>query len=754
MIEVSGSIAGAYCGRLFADLGAEVRLTGRAERREQGGERPLFAYLHAGKRPGTEGDPSLRELTAMADIVVVEADHLPPSALEGRRPGCVVVAITPWGLSGPWSQERRPWSEFTVLAESGALARCGLPESHPLRIGGRQTFWLAGSMAASAALAAHLEARHGGTGEVVDIALLDVAHYGHTMFSDAASSIRGDERDRAIVRRRFTPSVEPAADGWVGFNIGSAQNLQDFMVLIERPDYLDDPDMLTYHGRYARYAEWSAAVRAWTTRHTVQEIVDLARLFRIPVAPVHNGETILTDAQTVARGFYTEDPTGSFRHPVVPFRFDGKRPARPDHVVAAPPGDRPAADRPFEGLRVIELCSWWAGSYVGTFLAALGADVIKVESPSRVDGCRLVGGTLTDAPSWWEYSNYFLGINHNKRSLTLDLSHPEGLALLKRLLAGADVLLENFAPRVLPGFGLDWEHLHALNERLVVVRMPAFGLDGPLSDLVGFAQTVEQYSGMCWVTGYPGGDPLNCGGAADPMSGSNAAFATLCALARREREGVGTLVESPLAEAALVMTSEQVIEWTANGRLLGRTGNREHDLAPQGVYAGAGEENWLALTVTDDAAWAALKQVAGLARWDADASLDHVAGRLAQHDELDRELAAWMSGRDATETAALLRARGVPAAAMTDPRFAHEHPQLAARLFETVTHPLAGTLPLPVLPFRFHGRGGWSRSAAPTLGRHNTDILAGELGLDEAEIRKLAEENVIGTAPLGARLRS
>ncbi|MFD0661798.1 CoA transferase [Thermocatellispora tengchongensis] len=175
---------------------------------------------------------------------------------------------------------------------------------------------------------------------------------------------------------------------------------------------------------------------------------------------------------------------------------------------------------------------------------------------------------------------------------------------------------------------------------------------------------------------------------------------------------------------------------------------------PAGGLRGCGEENWLALTVTDDAAWAALKQVAGLARWDADASLDHVAGRLAQHDELDRELAAWMSGRDATETAALLRARGVPAAAMTDPRFAHEHPQLAARLFETVTHPLAGTLPLPVLPFRFHGRGGWSRSAAPTLGRHNTDILAGELGLDEAEIRKLAEENVIGTAPLGARLRS
>src|SRR5262249_3776748 len=239
---------------------------------------------------------------------------------------------------------------------------------------------------------------------------------------------------------------------------------------------------------------------------------------------------------------------------------------------------------PLAGVRVIELTTFMAGPLVTHFLAAMGADVIKVESAQRPDGIRFAGGQRSGTDCPWEYSALFHGINVNKRAVTLDLARPAGADLFKRLVATADIVVENYSPRVLDHFGLGWDDLRAANPGLIMVRMPGFGLDGPWRDRVGFAQTMEMLSGMAWLTGYPDGPPVTPRGPSDPLAGLHAAFALLCALDHRDRTGQGQLVEVPMIEAAVNASAEQIVEFDAHGRLLERRGNRGPTAAPQNVY--------------------------------------------------------------------------------------------------------------------------------------------------------------------------
>jgi len=767
VLEVSETIAGAYAGKLFTDVGADVVLAEpvgghrlRERDRRGGADAPLFAFLAAGKTATTR---DWAELADDADVVIVETSGLPDrGVLDRLAERAVVVAITPWGLTGPYAESDRPATEFTLQAEAGSLSHRGDPASYPLACGGSETLWVTGSFAASAALGAVLGTARSGRGELVDVSILEVTTYAATMFADVAATISGASPQPTVLRRLLVPSVEPAADGWVGFNLASAQNLEDFLVLIERPDWLADEDMTTYEGRYRRSAEFRAAVHAWTRQRTVAEIIDAASLFRIPCAPVHNAASILDDPHVIARGFYVEDAADRFRQPAVPFLFDEVRPAssRPVAEPRADAGFNPAPQvaaapaqlvegLPLAGLRVIDFGNWWVGSLVGTILGSLGADVIKIESTRRVDGARMLGGTITTDELWWEYGWINLGANHNKRDVTLDLGTPQGRELITRLIADADVLLENYAPRVLDNVGLDWPGVRGLNPGIVMLRMPAFGLSGPNRDMVGYAQTVEQYSGMCWRTGYPDGPPVNPSGPADPMGGSNAAFALLVALRHRQQTGNGMLVEAPLVEAAMTMTAELVLEFTATGTLLARDGNQLRGHAPQGVYAGAGLEQWLAVSVVTEEQWSALRSYTAIAGWD-DPALATCAGRWEQRYRLDAELSAWVADRDVAAIVEDLVGLGVPAARVVDQRFVHDHPQIKARgYFEDVDHPVHGRIPLPVLPFRYRAISRWSQLAPPTVGQHNSEVLEKDLGLSRAHIQELDDLGLIGCRPTG-----
>ena len=351
-----------------------------------------------------------------------------------------------------------------------------------------------------------------------------------------------------------------------------------------------------------------------------------------------------------------------------------------------------------------------------------------------------------DQPSWWERSAMFLATNANKKGLTLDLSSPRGRELFFRLVEKADIVVENFSPRVFENFGITWEALSSVNPRLIMTRMPAFGLDGPWRDNVGFAQTMEQMTGMAWVTGHEYDQPRIPRGPCDPLAGMHSAFAMLVGLSRREQTGRGSFIEVSMVEAALNAAAEQVIEYTAYGTVLSRLGNRSRDAAPQGLYPCRGHEQWLALSIASDEQWSALKTVLGQPGWADDPSLDTHEGRWRAHDLIDKHLEQWASGQDSVDAAAVLSASGVPASTLYDARFSPQHPQMIARgYFERLNHPIVGQHQVPTIPFRFRSVDRWCRSPAPTVGEHNETILKELLGLDETAIEALTAESVIGT---------
>jgi crotonobetainyl-CoA:carnitine CoA-transferase CaiB-like acyl-CoA transferase len=396
-----------------------------------------------------------------------------------------------------------------------------------------------------------------------------------------------------------------------------------------------------------------------------------------------------------------------------------------------------------EGIRIVDLTAWWAGPIGPQALSALGADVIKVESVTRPDLMRYASTKPPTEERWYEWGPVFHGANTGKRAITLDLTRPEGIDVLERLLSTADVLVENYTPRVMDQFGLHWERLHALNPRLVLVRMPAFGLDGPWRDRTGFAQTMECITGMAWVTGFTDGPPVLVRGACDPLAGMHAVIATLVALQQRELDGQGHMVEAVMVEAALNVAAEQAAEYTASEVLLERDGNRGPVAAPQGVYRCAGDDRWVAVAVATDDHWAALVDVLGRPGWATDAGLATQGGRRGAHDRVDDELGRWTAGQDADDVAERLVAAGVPAATVVVPRDIVHNPQLRHRgFFEVEDHPVAGRHEVPTFPVRFEHVAAWHQRHAPTLGEHNDEVLT-ELGL-AGEIPRLRELGIIG----------
>jgi crotonobetainyl-CoA:carnitine CoA-transferase CaiB-like acyl-CoA transferase len=406
-------------------------------------------------------------------------------------------------------------------------------------------------------------------------------------------------------------------------------------------------------------------------------------------------------------------------------------------------------DRPLAGLKVADFTAFWAGPSATHLLACLGADVVKIESVQRPDGMRFAT-VRADDDRPWEWSAVFHGVNANKRSVTLDLGHPEGRELAARLVRWADVVAENFSPRVMEHFGFGPEAVAALNPSAVMVRMPAFGLDGPWRDRTGFAMTVEQASGLAWQTGYEDGPPMDVGGVCDPFGGMHAVVALMAALGRRDATGEGALVELPLMEVALQAAAEHVAQFSAAGELLGRYANRQPLSGPQGVYA-CSDERWVAVSVTDDAQWRALAAEAGLAEFGRDPALADAPGRWAAREALDRALARWCADLPGAEVEDRLLAAGVPAAVLVVPAEVRGNEQLGWRgYFEQVQHPVAGTYRVPSLPFALAGGARhWNRTPAPTLGQHNDEVLCGLLGLAPAEVAALRAQGVVGERPVG-----
>jgi crotonobetainyl-CoA:carnitine CoA-transferase CaiB-like acyl-CoA transferase len=538
------------------------------------------------------------------------------------------------------------------------------------------------------------------------------------------------------------PSIEPAKDGYVGISMVTGQQWLDFAAMVDCPEFTEIPDLRFQLGRWA-YRDWiRERIGPWMRDRAVDEIVELGQLFRLPIAPLGNGSTIPHIDHMRERGVFVDNPAG-FRQPRTPWLMSVAAPAplreapsigeanddsgwKQRQFVAPSKSD----ELPLAGVRIVDLTAFWAGPSATHLLAAFGADVIKVESIQRPDGIRYSGGMRSDVDDWWEYGWVFHAMNTNKRSVTLDLESEDGKRLFRALAGQADAVIENFSPRVLDQFGLGADVLLELNPRLVVVRMPAFGLTGPWRDRVGFAPTMEQIAGLAWVTGMPDGPPIAPRGACDPLAGVHAAFALVAALEFAERTGRGQLVEMPMIESVLNVTAVQTIEFEVFGRILSRQGNGGCPGVWQDLYRCAGDDNWIALSAHTDDQRTALANVMGGA---------------------DTPIAEWFATQDLESAVERLAGAGIPVAAVVSPSLVTENPQLRHRgFFESLEHPRTGPGLYPCPPFaRLDGTENWLFRAPPTLGQHNLDVLTEMCGVSAAELERLAAQGVIGTRPKG-----
>jgi len=778
VVECGQGIAIGHLGKLFVDAGADVVKVESASGDElrrfastvdlpDGVDGPLFRYLGAGKRSilGALGDERVDGLLAEADLLIEDGDlSVDIDALRVAHPHLVVVSLSAWGRSGPWAG--RPATDLVVQAESGGLQFRGPTDRPPVQAGGRITEFLGALFAASPTLAAVLQVRAGGEGTHLDVSLHDVMALSGSNHLDLVHQLVGSPEVGPPVRTLDTPGIEQAADGLVAFNCNAGHMMQMFMLMIGHPESMDDPVFLSLNERLAMGPVWQSMIDAWTTTHTVAEIVATAVELRVPVAPSHDGATIVDDEQLVARDAFVTGADG-FTRPRPPYRIDGRaldpadavpRPgahdgetslwsARPGSSDAAGVGAKVGASgRPLEGLRVLDLTSWWVGTLTTQILGRLGADVVHIEGPGRPDGMRLTGKMFATTDAWWEFGHMFAAVDTDRRGIAVDLATEDGLDVLWRLIEQADVLVENFAPRVAESWGLTHDAVLARNADIVYLRMPAFGLDGPWRDRPAFAQTIEPMSTMSSITGYADGRPVSKGGLPDPVGGSTGAWAVMVALAERARTGRGVAVESVMLEAAVNVAAQPALEYLAFGMTMGRDGNRSADAAPQGVYPAA-DGGWLAVSVVSDDQWRALATHIGGADLADDPRFVTHDDRRAGHDELDAILTAWAASRSAEATADELCAIGVPAGSCRDPRLLRRHPQYVGRgLFETVEHPVLGAIEVPGQPYRMPGIERWITRPAPTFGQHNTEVLR-EAGMSTVNIGVLAAKGVLAARP-------
>lgn len=420
---------------------------------------------------------------------------------------------------------------------------------------------------------------------------------------------------------------------------------------------------------------------------------------------------------------------------------------------------------PLDGVRIIDLTVVWAGPGATMHLGDLGAEVIRVESmyhfaPStrgmlpyltkeQAAGAGYLAALYPDRdPGEHPYnrSALFNCNGRNKLSVTMPLDRPEGREAFLALVAKSDVLIENNSVRMVDRFQIGWDLLSSVNPRLVMVRMPALGLEGPFKDYLGFGTNFNALTGAVAFDGYHDGDPT--GGTnnliMDEISATGGALAVLTALYARKRDGRGRFVEYSQAEAVAQTVGEYVLDEQVNGRVPALAGNR-HAVLYQGVYPTA-DNQWIAITLRDDNDWSILKWAMGSPSWSADVRFDDVGGRLSHQDELDSAIAGYTVTQSLPALFAHLQAEGLPAGPVMPPSMVHADSQVEARgYYHTMTHPECGTHDYPGFAWKSSGMELKMDRAAPCLGQDNEYVYRSILGYSEDQYQKLIDDEVIGT---------
>ena len=801
IVDLSEGLAGPFAAKLLGDLGADVIKIeppgGDAARRRgpfsNGASvdpeaSAAFLYANTSKRsivldPASADDRALRDRLIAGAHAVIASEPEPRLAdrgigyeqLTALNPTVILTTVTGFGSTGPYADWQ--WNNLTACAIGGFSFLCGRADREPLQLGGSVPETLTGAYAAVATLIALRGQREHGRGDHVDVSVLEAA------VNMALLAVQRYEYSGTFGERHAdigpAPSfILPTTDGYVGANTLTQAQWEVMCQFFARPELVDDPNFSDAWSRLANSRQLADELAALTRERSSDDVFHEAQAWRIPFGLIPTLAEALDLLPHRERDYMLEfdhPRAGHVRMPGIPWFFGDERPlGEPTPLLGEhtesirngsawsdetpPDAETPGepAERPLEGLRVIDLSMFMSGPMTTMIFGDAGADVIKIESVQRIDGWRATGG---GEGAFWEMSPAFNWVNRNKQGITLNLTDERGADVIRHLVEDADVIVENYTPRVMGNFGLAWEQLRAINPELIMLSMPGFGLTGSWTHYTAFANTTEQMCGLPHLTGYADDQPIFSGTTGgDPLAGVMGALALLSALERRRRlnaEGRagGCHIDLSQVETATSYMGDALTAFAITGHDPGRVGNLHPGMAPHNTYL-CRDDHWVAIACPDDTAFAALSAALGHAEWGADGGRwSTLAQRQRALAELDAAISEWTRTRDANEIMRELQAAGVAAATVYHGLDLLEDEHLKAReFFITQEHRYAGRKRYPLQPYRFRN---WlaprSDRPSPTLGEHTRAVLARLTEISPETIDQWEREDIVGTVPIAAR---
>jgi crotonobetainyl-CoA:carnitine CoA-transferase CaiB-like acyl-CoA transferase len=748
---------------------------------------PLFTYLGMGKRSVVLplDDPRLRRLLERSDLVVADAASAGRAAvtwseLSLHNPALVWLDVSALGSSGPYAG----WAaaNINVLALGGQLGLTGEPDQAPLCPGGEQALYQLGLSGFAAALLALVVRDRTGLGQEVEVAGVEVVAGALEGFGPTAHHT-GVPTPRSGKQRFPLMGIYPCADGHAGI-FSMPRQFPTLASVLGDPSMIERMQATSPAELVKVAAELKSKIEEFFLARKRADVLGLARSSGLPMAPVATVADVLESEHLRARGFWADldldgapvrVPGAPCRLPETPWvsrpaprhgemdpkelesvasRFVPPRgrgvaapadaaPAAADPAQAAAadadpaaaiPRDRPAPG-PLAGVRVLDLTHFWMGPYACKWFADFGAEVVKVESPNRLDMVRSFVMDW-DKDRWYDRSPFFNNYNRGKLSVGIDPVHPDGRQVVLDLAAGSDIVIENLPAGWLGRHGLGYEDLRDVNPDVILVSCTGYGQDGPDAALAGVGTNMEQLSGLAWLNQYADPDveqPYNTGIAyGDPTGGTLAVAAALMALRNRDRTGHGQHVDLAAHEVLASLIGEHFAAQSL-GVSPRAKGNRHPDMVPHGCYPSAGTDRWVTVAVPDDAAWARLGELIGRGDLvDAHPTLDD---RRANEYEIDVALMEWTVPRSDTEAAELLQAAGVAAAPVltTADLPADAHLRLRG-YYVAVDDPDLGRWPHDGIAWRLVRTPGSVRGPAPRYGQHTRAVLESVLGYDAERI--------------------
>lgn len=796
VLEVGEGAALAYAGKLFADFGAEVikiesaegdpwrqmppliqpEVTGRTES-------ALFAWMNTNKRSviadalNPDDRTWLGKLARSCDVVLdaralIEGIEVlaRPIWMEGYAAedahNPIAVDLTWFGEVGPYRDAAG--AESVCRAMAGAVHGSGPIEGPPHMPHDVQANIQLGLAAFSVALSAWFGRDQGSRRYVLS--------FFETIFSvvEMEAGMVQDKRQapRLGVNRFGTThpaSIYETADGWIGIFTNTLAQWNGLCQAIARPELGHDPRFSNGPDRM-KHADLidQILIDVFPTKST-QEWFEVLTKQKQPAVIVPTMAQLLKQAVHRERHAFVPVRFGQikFEAPVLPQRLEEAGPLlggsvcalgadtefyKSSAVLARLPSQRmklaPSDQLPLSGVRILDLSMGWAGPFASRKLADLGAEVIKIESPSYPDWWR--GANYTEQfyrERLYEKNNNYNLLNRNKLGITLDLTQVEGKELFLDLVKNADAVIENYSAEVLPKLGLDYEVLSRVNPRLLMLSMPAFGLGNAWSNTRAYGGTLEQASGLPLYTGHPEGPPAMTSYAyGDPNGGLNATAAMLLGLLVQRQTHQGRLINMSQVEGMLALTAPYMIEQSVSGRVSDRLGNRHPVRVPHGCYPCIQNDSWVVLSVANESQWKALCREMNRNDWRDDSRFETATGRLDFRAELDQGITEWTRQHRVEEVVARLQKNGVPAGPVQTMKQVLEDPHLLAREFwQKLPRKYVGEYISSSTYFRLNGRAMPIRHVAPTLGQHTNDVLKDILGLSNDQLNGLEVRGVIGT---------